>query len=192
MSKNAGAVRSIATNSAYSIAAKALIIGLRLAYVVLLARLLDTADYGLLFYALTWYVLFMPLTAMGQDLELAKSIGAGSPDAADIVSATFTMRVYATLCAFVAVGSLGWFLNPDDQGRELLLIIALAIIPRSLTVWCHLVYISSETTRYVLQQDLIFRPLEVALAVAALLLGGTQRPSHWFMSLPGPFTPSPR
>ena len=75
MNKPSSGLRSIAGNAAYNVTAKAFNIALRLGYVVLLARLLGRADYGLLVYALTWYVLFIPLTNLGQDLVLARALG---------------------------------------------------------------------------------------------------------------------
>ena len=172
MRKPGSGVRSIATNASYGIAAKVLNIGLRLAYVVLLARVLDVVDYGLLMYALSWYMLFMPLTNLGQDLELARAIGGRSSDATEVVSATFTLRVYTTPVAFVAVAVLGWLLNPDEQGLTLLLVVSLAMLPRSFAIWSQAVFIASEKTHLMLQHELIFRPLELVATLAVLFAGG--------------------
>lgn len=179
LGKIGSGVRSIASNASYSIAAKALNIVLRLVYVVLLARMLEPADYGLFVYALSWYVLFMPLTNLGQDLELARAIGGRSSDALQRVSATFTLRLYTTLVTFAAVAILGWLFNPDERGITLLMVVSVAMLPRSFAVWSQTVFIASEKTRYMLQQDVVFRPLELLAALFVLLTGGDALAVAW-------------
>jgi O-antigen/teichoic acid export membrane protein len=68
-------LRSLATNGSYGAASKLLGMVLRLVYVLALARMLGAPDYGLYVYALSWYVIFMPLTNLGQELDLSRAIG---------------------------------------------------------------------------------------------------------------------
>ena len=163
--------RSLLTNAGYGVASKVLFIALRLVYVLVLARVLGAAEYGLYVYALSWYMLFMPFSNLGQDLVLSRAIGGRSPQAAQLIAATLSLRIYTTLLLFAAVAALGWLTNPGDEGRLLVVLISVAMLPRALVMWCQTVFIASERSVYILRQDLIYRPLEVLVGVGALLLG---------------------
>lgn len=167
----AAGLRTLAANAAYGVVSKLFAISLRLVYVLALARLLGAADYGLYIYALSWYVIFMPLTNLGQDLDLGRAVGARRTDAADVVAATFTLRVYAAVLVMLGVLAAGWALNPDEQGRMLVALMALAVVPRALAIWTQMVCLAHERSALILRQEVAFRLLEVALGIGVLLLG---------------------
>jgi O-antigen/teichoic acid export membrane protein len=171
MMRPSAGLRSLFANASYGVAAKLIAIGLRLVYVLALARLLGAADYGLYVYALSWYVIFMPLTNLGQDLDLGRAVGGRRPDAAQVVAATFTLRVYAAVAVMVGVLAAGWVLNPDERGRLLVTLMALAVLPRALALWTQMVCLAHERSALILRQETAFRLLEATLGIGVLLLG---------------------
>lgn len=164
-------LRSLGRNAAWGVASRLVELLLRLVYVLALARLLGGAAYGLYVYALSWYVLFMPLTNLGQELELARAMGARPGDAAREAGATFTLRLYAALVVSGIAGSTGWLLNPDEAGRALVVAMTAAMVPRALALWSQTVFVLFERSAWVLRQELRFRLAEVAAGIAALWLG---------------------
>lgn len=165
-------LRALAANASYGVAHRLLNIGLRLAYALVLARLLGPADYGLFVYALSWYVLFIPLTNLGQDLELNRVIGRRDGGIGAVLSATFSLRCYAAFAMLLVAIIGGWMLNPGEQGRTLVVLMSLAMLPRALAVWTHTVFRAFERSGLVLRQELLFRPVEIGTGIAVVLLDG--------------------
>ncbi|MCK5360124.1 MAG: oligosaccharide flippase family protein, partial [Gammaproteobacteria bacterium] len=68
-------IRSILANTAYLSFARSLTGIVRIVYAVLLARYLGAEAYGFFNYGLSWYLIFIPLAALGLDSVLIREIG---------------------------------------------------------------------------------------------------------------------
>jgi O-antigen/teichoic acid export membrane protein len=164
-------IRSILTNTAYLSFARSLTGIARIVYAVLLARLLGAESYGFFNYGLSWYLIFIPLAALGLDSILIREIGRDRGMAPTLLSETLALRALATILVAVGCFTVGYYIDSDASGRNLLAIFSFALLGRSLAVWCQVVFIAYESSRLVLQQELVFRLLEVVLGIGAVLSG---------------------
>ncbi len=160
------------SNTAYLAASHGITIVLRLFYLVILARMLGASGYGLLAYAFSWYVLFMPITSLGHGMILAREI-AGSPEKTfAIASATLTQRLLVSISIAIVCLMLGWLVNAEREGQLLVVVCGLTIVPRALSIWSRAMFTAFERTRAVLAIDTVFRGLEVVIGIGLVAAGG--------------------
>ncbi len=165
-------IRSIARNTALLTAAQAIGTIARLVYVVLAARLLGPELYALLAYSQSWYQAFLPIAIFGLGSALVYAIGRDRANAQAIAAQAMSIRLVATLVAVAACAILGWLITPDPRSTQLILVLALALAGRAVVAWAQHLFTAFEITGHTLRQEVAFRVLEVAAAIAALLTGG--------------------
>ena len=80
-------------------------------YVVLLAKILGADLYGLFNYGLSWYLVFIPLSALGIDVIIVRGIGRDRDRASRLVGQTLALRSIS--CTSVALLSflVGFWIN---------------------------------------------------------------------------------
>lgn len=159
------------SNTAYLASSQGITILVRMLYVVILARMLGPTGYGMFAYALSWYVLFMPLTSLGHGVILARELASASEKSYAIASATLSHRLAVSLLVLSTCLTMGWLLNSERDGQALVMLFSLAILPRALSLWSHAVFAAFERTRTVLAFESLFRSLEVLIGIALLLAG---------------------
>ena len=165
-------IKSIARNTTSLFGARLVSIGLRTIYVILVARIIGPELYGLLVFGQSWYLAFLPIAVMGLSAIIGREIGRNRANAPDIVARTFAIRVFASMAAAVACATFGWFLFTDSTIRSLIIILAIALAGRSMSLWVNDVYAAFEVTRYTLRQEILFRVIEVSLSIGVLFSGG--------------------
>ena len=145
---------------------------MRALYVVLLARYLGPEMFGLFAYGQSWYIAFLPLTALGLGPVLSREIGRDRSRGPALVGASISIKTISALIGAIVCAALGWITDPDPVARDLLMIFALALAGRSVALCAEEVFIAYESSRLVLRQNMIFRPLEVVVAIIVLVAGG--------------------
>ncbi len=160
------------SNTAYLAASQGITILARLLYLVLLARMLGASGYGLLAYAFSWYVLFMPITSLGHGVILAREIASSPDKTVDIASATLSQRLVVSIGIAMVCLTLGWLLNAGREGQLLVVVCSLAIVPRALSLWSRSLFTAFERTGAVLAIDTIFLGLEVVIGISLVVAGG--------------------
>jgi PST family polysaccharide transporter len=164
-------IRSILANTAYLSLARLLTGIVRAVYAVLLAGFLGAEIYGLFNYGLSWYLIFIPLAALGLDFVIIREIGRDKRNAPSLLAETFALRISATSLVALMCFIAGCYLDAEASSRNLLAIFSLALLGRGIAVWVQVVFIAYESSRLVLQQESTFRLLEVALGIWAVLSG---------------------
>lgn len=163
--------RSVLSNAFYLASARTIASLARVIYALLLARVLGAELYGAYNYGLSWYLVFLPLAALGMDAILVRQIGRSRDNAASLIGQSLVLRGISSLSFAVLSVLLGWSLDTDPTARQLLLIFSLALLGRSLSQWCNIMFVAHESSRFVLQLELLFRVLEVVVGIILLSLG---------------------
>jgi O-antigen/teichoic acid export membrane protein len=167
-------IRLLITNTGLILGSRSLIIVSRGIYAIVLARMLGPEIYGLYNYGLSWYLAFMPLAFWGIGFILSREIGKNrnlTDQCARIVVSLFTMRVATSFIAALACLVVGLLIEDDRNGEFLVACFALALLGRSLAIWCSEVFVAHEKAELTFKLQSACRLLEVALGIALLYLG---------------------
>lgn len=163
--------RSILRNAGQLAGARVVGIGLRFVYVLFLARLLSPELYGQYAVLQAFYVTFLAIAAFGLPVVLPRRL-AREADRAAVLGEGRALSILLTMVAGAACAVAGLATEDTERGRELILVLALALLGRGLSVWVDTVFIAHERARGIVGQEGLFRPLEVGLGIALLLAGG--------------------
>ncbi len=163
--------RSILSNAGQLAGARVVAIGLRFVYVLFLARLLAPELYGQYAALQAFYVSFLAIAAFGSGPVLQRRL-AREQDRAAVLGEGQALSVVLTMVAAATCASAGIATEDTGRGQTLILILALGLVGRGLSVWADLVFIAHEKARGIVGQEGLFRPLEVGLGIALLLAGG--------------------
>ena len=139
-------------------------------YAVILARVFGPQVYGMINYGIAWYLLFLPLTKMGLDVVLSRDVGQNRGEGDQTAAITLTLQIVSVTLATVAYCILSWFIEDDPPLRLMVFVFAFALIGRSLALWTENVYTAYEVNEYSFRQQSIFRPLEIALGLVAVII----------------------
>jgi len=165
-------IRSIAGNASNLAAARVFTQAVRGIYVVVLARYLGPEIYGLLAYGQSWYMAFLPLTALGLGSIIIREVGRNRERGSEVVATSLGLRTLLAFGGAIACGIAGLFTETNVATEQLLLVFSIALVGRGIANWSEQVFAAYETSRYTLQQELLFRILEVIFGLVALGLGG--------------------
>jgi O-antigen/teichoic acid export membrane protein len=194
--KGAG-VRSVIKNSSFLFSSHVLTTLLRIAYIIVLARILGPDAYGMLNYCLSWYLTFISLTYLGLDIVLGREVGRNHSSAPILVGSTFILRAGATLVVSVISALIAYLFEANPEAKILIIVFSLALIGRAIWLWCSSVFSAFEDTRHVFVLELIFRPLEIIIIVllllyspfpAIILIGIAHTALWWLQAIAGLFT----
>ena len=163
-------VSSIARNLTFLLGGSGINILVRFLYAIILARVFGPQVYGMINYGIAWYLLFLPLTRMGLEVVLSRDAGRNRQGGNRTAAITLTLQVMSITLATVAYVILSWFIEDDPASRLLVFVFAFALIGRSLASWTENVYTAYEVNELSLRQQSIFRPMEVALGLAVVII----------------------
>lgn len=163
-------VRTILVNTLFLSGARVTSILARLVYAIVIAKLLGPELYGRFNYGLSWYLLFVPLSGMGIDFILLRDLGRHENNEA-LLNNSIAIRSVSTIGVACLCLGLGWILENESQMRSLLLFFSFALAGRGLTSWTNAVFNGSETSCYVLRQEVLFRLLDVIFGIILLASG---------------------
>lgn len=168
----ADSTRAIARNTALLAAAQGIGSGSRIAYVIVVARLLGPELYALLAYVQSWYLAFLPLAMAGLGPALVQRLAGGGERLRQTASAALGLRLAATAVAAVACAALALAVVPDRRAPALIAVLLLALAGRAITAWAQHLFIARDLNRHTLRQEAAFRIVEVLAAIGVLLAGG--------------------
>lgn len=165
-------IRSITRNSMYLMGSQWVNMAVRLCYVILIARWLGPKLYGIFNYAMSWYMVLLPLSGLGLGVILSHEIPRTFGHPRTVLSRTFTLRVislffFAFLCALS-----GLFLETNGEAKILLLVFSTALMGRSLATWTSSVFTAHESSQYAFFFHSLSRVAELLGSLVYLLLGG--------------------
>lgn len=163
---------SILVNAAHLGSARILGISARGIYVILLARELGAELYGTYAYGQAWYLVLMPFAMLGMQQALGVEIGKNRPAASRLAGCALSLRLLGSLTVGLLSAMAAWAWHTDDQVIVIIWLFSLALAGRNLATWAEHVLVATEASRYVLRQEVLFRPLEAALGILILFGGG--------------------
>jgi len=164
-------VASILRNGLYLLGSGWLAYGLRGLYVIALARFLGPDGYGLIAYAQALYVLLIGFIGLGMEIILPREVGRNRERGADVLRLLLTVRVVTTLVGAVTFLAIGLLAEPTATGRTVILILALALLGRSVAIMAQQAFVAFEASRLQLLVSAVFRTAELAAGCTALVLG---------------------
>jgi len=168
--KNPG-INSIAVNSLYLSSAKTITSFARIIYAVLLARFLGAELYGMFNYGLSWYIIFVPISALGLDSIILRDIGADRAGAYQLIGRTLALRSISSIVISLVCFLVGWLIETNPVSRQLLVLFSFALFGRGLSLWTNAVFSAHEVSQFVFRQEVVFRLLEVIGGIAVLMTG---------------------
>lgn len=143
----------------------------RFLYVLLLTRSLSAVEYGQFAHAQAFYLVSLPLIAMGTREVMATALGRDPDAGREVAHAALALRLIALVATLLVLGVSVLFVSVPDE-RALLMTSLAALAGRAAAAWSEHVMVACEHGRLALRQELIFRPIEVIAAVCVLALGG--------------------
>jgi len=174
--KAAGALgpgmRSILRNGAYLIGSHWLATGLRAAYVVILARALGPADYGLISSTQALYIMFVTVATVGIPAYLSRERakdGRGGEEAVQLAMIVQSVALALGGASFLAIGLV---FEKQPLTQLVFVIFAATVLARGFAVFGLQTFIAFEVSRYQLRLVSVYRTAEVLAVVLALMLGG--------------------
>ena len=163
-------LRSVVRNSGFLFGSHVARTLSRGVYIIVLARLLQPDDYGMLNYGISWSLTFLAFTTFGLDIVLGRDVGRREAGLPALVGSTFLIRVAAALVFTTCACATAFVVEPSSNSRELVIVFSLAIVGRAIWQWCVSTFIAFEKTLGVLSVELVFRPLEIVLILLILLV----------------------
>jgi len=161
----------VARNLAYLLGARSFYLVSKTAYTIVIARLLGPALYGILNYAISWSVAFLPAASLGLWAVMSREAGLDRARGIKTAGHAFTLRIFSSIAAAIASAILAAAVETDTSVRTTLLIISFALIGRAQAQYCENVFNAFENSATVLRQESVFRTLELLLGAAAALAG---------------------
>lgn len=165
-------IRSIARNAFFLMGSHWVNIVIRLCYVVFLARWLGPELYGLFNYAMSWYMVMLPLAGLGLGIIMGRDIPRNPDRRFDVLSGTFSLRVISSFFCALLCALSGLLLEENPEARNLLLVFSSALMGRSIAFWASSAFTAFESSHYILLFHSSFRTAELLFSVTYILLGG--------------------
>jgi O-antigen/teichoic acid export membrane protein len=163
-------VASITRNLLYMLSGQGVYFVTRFLYVVIIARVFGPQIYGMINYGIAWYLLFLPLTRMGMATVLSRDAGRSRQKGDHTATVTLALSIASIIMVTVAYIIISLIFETDPGSRSIVLVLAFALIGRSLSAWTGSVYTAYECNQYSFRQQAIFRSLEVALGLVVIFI----------------------
>ena len=164
-------VRSILRNGAYLLGSQWLAVLLRFVYVVVLARALSPAGYGLISSTQALYLMVVVLLLQGFPDYLSRERASGRDGAETAVRSGFLLAAVALSIGAVGFLTLGIMTEHDRETRLVFLLFSVAILARGLAWYAAHTFVAFEASQHQLKLVAIFRTGELIVAIFALFLG---------------------
>ena len=171
-SSDSSSLFAVLENAAWLYCARIVEVLVRVVYVIVLARFLGSAGYGLFSYGQSFYLSLLLFGSLGVNVMLARAAGSGSVAFSQMIRQTLALRlvVLAVLIAVFFISILG--LHDHEMERRMLALLGFALIGRGLAFWTHQVFIVAARSRVILLLNIFWRPMELGLVTFLLLQGG--------------------
>jgi len=140
-------------------------------YVLILARYLGPELFGILNYAHSWYLLFLPIAVFGMQTVMARELGRKQTPDLLLIRSSLALRLGLTAGACLISLTLSWSIEAHPVARELLLVLIVALAGRSLSLWSNTVNVSLERAAPVLYIETLFRLWELVAAALIVFAG---------------------
>jgi len=164
-------VRSILRNGAYLLGSNWLAAALRAAYVVILARALGPAGYGLISSTQALYIMLLLVGTAGLPAFLSRELAADRARGEEAVGLTLLVLAASLSLGAGAFILLGLTTESDPVARQVFFLFAGALVARGLAMWARHAFVAHEASHYHMRQVSIFRTGEVLVAAGALAMG---------------------
>jgi len=165
-------IRAAVRNSGYLLGSQLASLLLRIPYVLILVWWLAPAEYGILTYSMSWYLVFIPLTYLGADVVLSREIARDKDVAPTLIGTTLKMRCVAVLAVSITSAIVCLAIESEPQARILILILTAALAGRSFWMWGLAVLTALENARWIARLEIGFRSLEILAVLAYFLFVG--------------------
>jgi len=130
-------------------------------------------QYGLFFYALGWYLAFVPFTSLGLWAVISRDVGQSKERGRHTIQQALALRGSFALLSACVCGGAGWLIHDDLMTRQLLGVLSVALLGRSMANLAEYIFNAYSASHYVLRLEMTYRPFEVLLGITLLLKGGT-------------------
>ncbi len=174
--KAAGALgpgmRSILRNGAYLVGSHWLATGLRAAYVVILARALGPADYGLISSTQALYIMFVAAATVGIPAYLSRERAQNQGRGEEAVQLALIVQGVAVALGGASFLAIGLVFESESLTQLVFVIFAGTVLARGCALFGRQAFVAFEVSRYQLRLVYIFRSGEVLAVVLALMVGG--------------------
>lgn len=164
--------RSILLNGAYLLGSGWLAMAMRAVYIVVLARALGPAGYGLISATQALYLMFIVAGTAGVTAYLSRELALDRERGLEALALTMFMLTAMLLLGAIVFIAIGLTTETDPVARQLFVLFTGALVARGLGMWARSVFIALEASQYHLRQVSLFRTGEVLVAVGALSMGG--------------------
>ena len=114
-------LKSILKNASFLLGGRLITIISRGIYAIVLARTLGPEIYGLFNYAMSWYLVFLPLVVLGLEEYLSREIGKNRQKGERIVSTSYSLRLILMFSVAIICAITGWFVEDNENIKILLL-----------------------------------------------------------------------
>jgi O-antigen/teichoic acid export membrane protein len=165
-------IQSIIRNGAYLMAVGWVETGLRLLYMVVVARYLGPSLYGYWAYGAAVYGLALGLSGFGFDTLMVIRLGGDKRGAADFIGLTLTLRLGLLALAGAGLAAFALAGDPDETSRLVLLGLIPALIGRGMAVWARVCFLGYERMGAYLKIVTAVRSAEVICGLLLLFSGG--------------------
>lgn len=165
-------VHSILRNGAFLLGTAWFGTALRTGYIIILARALGPAGYGLISSTQASYMMFVIAVSAGMPAFLSRERAAGRARGDESVRLTLIVQATALSFSAAAFFLLGFATEADAVTRLVFILFAGTVVARGLAVCARHVFVAFETSQHQFWLISIFRTGEVLSAAGALALGG--------------------
>jgi O-antigen/teichoic acid export membrane protein len=162
---------AVLESAAWLYCARLVEVFVRVVYVIVLARYLGSAGYGLFSYGQSFYLSLLLFGSLGVNVMLAQSVGRESGEFQQMMRQTLALRLVVVTVMVGMFLAIIWGLHDSYMERSILAVLSFALIGRGLSFWTHQVFIVVGRSRVILLLNLFWRPVELGLVIC-LLLGG--------------------
>ncbi len=146
--------------------------GLRIVYLIFIARYVSLADYGLWAYGAASYGLALGMIVLGFDFLISRRIGGGEQNVDGFLAATLSVRLVMLAIATLGFVALAFLVEPAGPARWVILALIPAMVGRGVGLWVLNCFVAFEKAHEYLPVTLMLRAGEAALGIAILLFGG--------------------
>lgn len=168
---DAGSLSEILRDGLSLYSARLIEVSTRIIYILVLARLLGAADYGLWGYAQSLYVSLLTLGGLGAGVLLARAAGCGPEALPRMVGQTLAVRIIALAIIAAAYVAIIWLTFDAPNQWFLLSLLLIALAARDICVWAEWVLVAAGRSRSLPRLYALTRPVEPLLGSALLLTG---------------------
>ena len=144
---------------------------LRLAYAAAITRVLGAENFGLWYYAMALYTLFVAAVGLGFETQLPLKLGTSQDRLPTIGRTSLTLRIGLLVGASLLLILLAYSMESAGPTRTAILVAVPAVFGRGLSLFSSWIFIGLERTVIVFRIAVTMRILEVIVGLGLLMSG---------------------